>query len=108
MILRILVSMVLLMLLAACGGYNGDRVVIKKKEPTTQPDDDDGQGVAWDEVAPLVEASCGGCHGEGKSQAAIDSLDRLKTAAPRIEADAMPPGGGLDPEVKAKLLEAGR
>lgn len=91
----------LFLVMPACSYDDGNETVIRKKpRPAPAPAD------PWVQLAPLVESSCGGCHGEGKPQLGIDSLDRLRNAKPRIENDTMPPGGGLDPEVKAKLLGA--
>jgi len=95
MIIQFLCTLSLVLLLTSCG-YEDDDTVIKKK-PKPQPD-------PWTELAPLVASKCGSCHGEGKAQKGISSLDRLKGAAGRIRNESMPPGGGLDAETKAKLL----
>ena len=96
--LSLLKLMCILAPVAACGYGADDETVIRKK-PKPSPG-----AITWEDVAPLVETSCGGCHGEGKPQAAIDSRDRLVASQPRIANDSMPPGGGLDGDVKAKLL----
>lgn len=86
--------------LFACGyGESEETRYVRKKRENPKPD-------KWAELSTLVDAACGSCHGDGKAQAPINSLERLQESKPRIENDSMPPGGGLDPEVKAKFLGA--
>ena len=79
-------------------GYNDDggETIIRKK-PKPAP-------ALSLEVQGLLAEHCGGCHGPGKQQKAIDSKARLDDAKGRIGSDAMPPGGGLSDEVKGILL----
>ena len=84
-----------LFLTVSCGAYEEDETVVyKKPKPNPLPAD----------VAALVSDHCGACHGPGKGQKGLATPARLKAAALRIENDTMPPGGGLSPEIKAKLL----
>lgn len=85
--------------LASCGG--NESVEYRKgpsKKPTAEPSPE------YTEVALLVQAHCGKCHGPGKGQKGIDSPERVKGASGRVANDSMPPGGGLPQDVKDKIL----
>ncbi len=85
----------LLCMVVACGYDDGDTVIRKKPKPQPQ---------LTEEVQGLLATHCGGCHGPGKAQKALDSKARLDAAKGKIGSDAMPPGGGLSDEVKQTLL----
>ena len=84
----------ILPLLDACGTQESVNVV---RKPRPVP------AVSWDEIKPLVEASCNKCHGKTIGSAFNKDSFGAKAQA-RIENGSMPPGGGLDSAIKSKLL----
>jgi hypothetical protein len=61
---------------------------------------------AWDDVKPLVEAKCGGCHNGTVHPLRFDTGAKFKAskAKLRISNGTMPPSGGLSDADKQRLL----
>lgn len=61
---------------------------------------------AWDEIKPLVQTRCGGCHNGTVHPIKFDTAAKFKgsRAKARITDGSMPPGGGLSATDKQKLL----